>query len=153
MRVRALIGAAVGGVLGAMLGGPVGALAGVAAGAAVGRATSPSPTIDDRTKLAQAMHSTDSPAELRTLARKLAPMGLDGPLRARAMLREKPDPNMRGKLQASATSKDPDEVEAESLDFKRAGAQATAEMLRDYARGLRAVAAAGGPDAKSEGSS
>jgi hypothetical protein len=136
-----------------VFGGPVGALAGVAAGAALGQATAPSPTMAHRTAVAQAMHSTASPTELRALARRLEPVGLDGPLKARAALRETPDPDMRGKLQASATSKDPAEVEAESLDFKRVGAQATAELLRDYSRGLKAVAAAGGPDATPEATS
>ncbi len=151
MRVRAWLGGALGGVLGAMLAGPVGAAVGFAAGAGVGHVTAPSPTSTHKTTLGQAMRSTASPLELRTLARKLEPVGLDGPLKARAALREKPDPARRETLRSIAASTDPDAVESASLDFKREGAQVTAETLRDYARGLKAVAAAGGPDAKPAG--
>lgn len=148
MRVRAWLGGAFGGLLGAMLAGPVGAAVGFAAGAAVGHGTAPSPTSSHKTTLRQAMHSTASPTELRTLARKLEPVGLDGPLKARASLREKPDPTRRATLRSIAASTDPEAVESASLEFKRAGAQVTAETLRDYAGGLRAVQAAGGADAK-----
>lgn len=144
MRVRAWIGAAVGGVLGAMVAGPVGAAIGLAAGGALGHNVASKPSAAHKKTHMQAMHSTASPAELRALARKLEPVRLDGALNARAALRENPNPAHRIVLKAMASSQNPAEITAASCDFKKKGAQATAELLRDYARGLRAVEAAGG---------
>ena len=137
-------GAALGGVLGALAGGPVGAALGLAAGAWVARMSVPAPTSDQKKVAAQAMLSTAPPAKLRAMARQLDDVGLGAPLRARAALREKPDPQHRETLRAAVTTSDPAVAQAAADVFKDAGAHAAADMVQNYARALTAVAKAGG---------
>lgn len=136
-------GAVLGGVFGAMAGGPVGAALGLAAGAWLARCAAPTPTPDQKKIHAQAMLSTAPPTKLREAAKQLDAVGLGDPLRVRAALREKPDPQHRPMLQMAAAASDPTVVEAASTTFKTAGAHAAADLLQSYARGLRAVSQAG----------
>lgn len=140
---RLSLAAVVGGTLGAAALGPVGAAVGAGLGAWFAHLMTPAATRVQKEQAAAALQSTMAPDELRSVARSLDSAGLGAPLRIRANLIEKPDPQNRVTLRTAALSSDPAVVMQAARGLQHKGAHATGRMLREYARGLRAVQAAG----------
>lgn len=139
---RFTLGAVVGGSLGAAVLGPVGAAIGAGLGAMFAHWLSPAATEGQKQTAAAALVSTATPSELRAMARALDSAGLGQPLRVRANLLEHPDPDNRSTLRTAALSTDPVVVTQAAKALQHKGAHATGQLLRDYARGLRALQAA-----------